>query len=359
MSLSAHSSFDVSEDRSLLPWLDESSTAPLLRPQADCTNTSADLVVLDSPEKPTPRPDSRASPSLAPAAPPGLSVPSVASPSLQPPSPTSPSTLPVSPTSPAQARSPEATSSQTLTPTAKAAYAPVCTAFSAPTPRNIELELRATVDALLQRKKDAQRGLVAENASLREEVGFLRNTLRLSSPSSPSLDSEDSDAKQLAAALAHERAERLRSEEKLQALVLHLSEQVTAGAERRTAVEKALLVSERDCTEYQDKLAAAMVRCEVLEEENLRVKSLLGVYARQRPGVVQQQVQGMLREVAEDRANLKRLEAIEPILEKTGRPEVKKSGALSYGRRGTKKTKGYAPVQTTELCWSNLADLDE
>lgn len=173
----------------------------------------------------------------------------------------------------------------------------------------------------------------------------------------------------------------MRSEEKFRALVDYLAEQVASGSERRDAAEKALGVSERDCAAWEGKVAVVMKRCEVLEEENLRVKSLLELFARQRPTAVQQQMQGILYEVAEERASLKKTEAVEQAMDKLrdAHPEAKKTGTMNvrrvvsinifsdahipfhttqYIRRGQKKGKGYTGVQTAEMSWSNMVDLN-
>ncbi|OJT06084.1 hypothetical protein TRAPUB_3019 [Trametes pubescens] len=316
MSLSTHSTFDASKDRSLLPWLHESSTVPSLESEADCYDQP---IALDSSPRLAPDSPIRSSacstpstPSAAtPLGPTALSGLSTVSPILL-----SPETTPPDPLAQDCSASPSAS-----IPCAP----PPSPYFSDPPPKNIEADLRATVDALRAQKKAAQRGLVDENAALREEVGFLRQSLRLCAP-------EDSDAKQLAVALEQERTHRLRSEEKFRALVDYLAEQVASGAERRDAMEKALVASERDCAAWEGKVAAALKRCEVLEEENLRVKSLLDLFARQRPTAVQQQMQGMLYEVAEERANLKKTEAIEQTLDKLrdAHPEAKKTGTMNY-----------------------------
>ncbi|KAI0831245.1 hypothetical protein BC628DRAFT_1407768 [Trametes gibbosa] len=327
--LSTHPSFGAAEDRSLLPWLDE-STAPLLGPPADCTKDAEDLIESDSPMPSDALP-------LDFQAPTGLAVASLEKPSAQD---YAPEVFPI-PTSASKAI-------PDVRPPLKTPW------FPDPLSRNVEGELRATVDALLRRKKASQRGLVEENAALREEVGFLRHALRLASP-------EDSDAKQLAAALEQERTGRLRSVEKLDALVHYLAEQLASSNEQRSAAEKALATSERDCMMWEDKLAAAMKHCEVLEEENTRVKSSLGLFARQRPTTVRQQMQGMLYEVAEERANLKRLEVFEQqTAEKLGetRPEARKLGTLNYPRRGTRKVKGHVVTQPADLCWTNVVELD-
>ncbi|KAI0362030.1 hypothetical protein OH77DRAFT_14715 [Trametes cingulata] len=332
--MSFHSSFDASEDRSLLPWLDESSTAPLLQAQTDPADASADLISLDLPAPPT-APCSVSAPKVSLASPvlPGSPVVSLA-----PPLDAGPQAPPVPPKNAADSVS-----------------AIPCALSSAPwvadpPARDVEAELRATVDALLKRKKDSQRGLIGENAALREEVAFLRNALRLSGEGSAA-----SDAEQLAAALEYERTQRLRSEEKLRALVEYLAEQVASLSERRTVVEKALAATEHDALMWERKTAAAMTRCEVLEEENLRVKSLLALFARQVPTAVQHQMQSMLHEIAEERANLKRLEAIERSLEKLGSPkyDTEKAAAPNRTKRSTKSTKGYKQVHTTEIYWSD------
>lgn len=357
MSISTHSSFDASEDHSLLPWLDENTTAPLLELEANCSVDSGRPIALDSPGRPT----ACSTPSVpAPLSPTALSGLSTASPIL------------LSPQATCTAPQPQDCAANPSV--SNPCPPPPSPYFSDPPPKNIEADLRATVDALRKQKKAAQRGLVDENASLREEVGFLRQSLRLCSP-------EDSDAKQLTVALEQERTHRLRSEEKFRALVDYLAEQVASGAERREATEKALVASERDCAAWEGKVAAAMKRCEVLEEENLRVKSLLELFARQRPTAVQQQMQGMLYEVAEERANLKKTEAVEQTMDKLrdAHPEAKKMGTMNvrrvvstydlsgahnpfhteqYIRRGQKKGKGYTGVQTAEMSWSNMVDLN-
>ncbi|KAI0670440.1 hypothetical protein C8Q78DRAFT_1036203 [Trametes maxima] len=201
--------------------------------------------------------------------------------------------------------------------------------FADPTPRDVQAELRATVDSLIKRKKEAQRGLIDENHGLREEIAFLRNTLRLSAAEVKDQHSVDSGRAELAAALAQERADRLRSEEKLRAVVDYLAEQVASLTTRRATVEQALLTSENDCETWKDKTSAVVARCELLETENLKVKSLLGVLARQAPWVIQQQVQSMLREVARDRASLKKLEEADRLTESSPIPRSDAKGTTN------------------------------
>ncbi|KAI0780997.1 hypothetical protein BD413DRAFT_600460 [Trametes elegans] len=299
-----YTSFDVSEERSLLPWLDESSTAPLLNAQAD---ESEGLIYLDSP--------------VCPIAPPGL-PPKIAACASS----TSPCEFPAVSLAPPPAHFGSLVASEALRNKSKDCTTtldiPVrASPFSIAPPRDVEAELRATVDALLKRKRAAQRGAIEENAALHEEVAFLRNTIRLSGPSrSLGADSEDGASgashAELAAALEQERTQRLRSEEKLRALVDYLAEQIASVSECRSVAEKALRTVEQDRGMWQSKNAAAMARCEALEDENLKVKSLLALLARQAPVVVQQQIQSMLREVAAERANLKRMEAVEQYMEK-------------------------------------------
>ncbi|KAI0374830.1 hypothetical protein BV20DRAFT_986733 [Pilatotrama ljubarskyi] len=337
--MSFHSSFDASEDRSLLPWLDESSTAPLLEGHADSPDATEDLISLDLLAPLATRSTSapKASPSTT-----SPVLPSSPLLSLAPPAPELVSQAP--PVPPKTPTDPFAATTYTLSPPP---WAP------APPTRDVESELRATVDALLKRKKEAQRGIADENAALREEAAFLRNALRLSGAAAEG--SQASDAQQLAAALEQERTQRLRSEEKLHALVEYLAEQVASLSERRSATEKALAATEHDCVMWEKKTASALARCEVLEEANLKVKSLLALFARQVPAAVQQQMQGMLHEVAVECANLKRLEAIERSLEKLGTPkhDVEKSPVFNRARRGTKKAKVYKPVDTASIYWSD------
>ncbi|CDO68334.1 hypothetical protein BN946_scf184799.g61 [Trametes cinnabarina] len=193
-----------------------------------------------------------------------------------------------------------------------------CTASAQSPARDIEAELRATIDGILKRKKDAQRGLVEDNASLRGEVAFLTNALQLSSAERIDESGVDSNKTQLAHALQHERTLRLRSEEKMRAVVEYLAEQITSVSERCHAAEKALKTSQHDCVLWRDKATAAITHGEVVEDENLRVKALLQMFAKHMPSNVQHQMHTLLRDIANERADLRRLEAIERSLEKLG-----------------------------------------
>ncbi|KAI0336473.1 hypothetical protein GY45DRAFT_405271 [Cubamyces sp. BRFM 1775] len=327
-----------SEERSLLPWLDESSIEPLLPPPTDPLDTTQD-----------PPPSS----SLCLEVPYNASISTSAGSVLLPESPLASFAHSTPPTRHlASSHPPDDTLSLSITESF--ALAPTESPFVGPPPRDIEAELRATVDALLKRKKAVQSGLVEENASLREEVAFLRNTLRLASADSDITttrsesephSSNGSNKAKLAASLAQERTQRLRSEEKLNALVEYLAEQIANVSERAKCAENALNTSERDCVSWRDKAVATSAQCEVLEEENFRVKALLHVFARQMPTPIQQHVDAMLREVAEERANLKSLEAIEQSIAKLdavpARTTVRKTGTLNARKYGTKKTKVY------------------
>ncbi|KAI0646995.1 hypothetical protein C8Q79DRAFT_925645 [Trametes meyenii] len=234
------------------------------------------------------------------------------------------------------------------------ATGPLQSPFADPPPRDVEAELRATVDSLLKRKKEAQRGLIDENNGLREEVAFLRNTLRLSAAESTDEHAAESNRTELAAALAQERADRLRSEEKLRAVVEYLAEQVASLSTRRATVEQALLTSESDCEAWRHKTNTAVLQCEFLETENLKVKSLLSVLARQAPSAVQQQVQGMLREVARDRANLKKLEQADRLVESSS-PRLDVKGIAKYDTQGFRKAEDHLNKCTTEYVMRDLS----
>ncbi|KAH9854176.1 hypothetical protein C2E23DRAFT_867646 [Lenzites betulinus] len=318
-------SFDASESHSLLPWLDESLTAtstPLLLIQPDYTAETEDLIAFDGP-------------TFDPASLTALS-PDV---STAPPEEPSPRTETLEAT---LLPTPAIEATSDVLPSLRTSWC------KDPPSQNVECDLRATVDALLKRKKASQRGIADENASLREEVSFLRDTLRLASP-------EDSDAKQLAAALEQERTERLRSQATSDAHVDYLVAQLASSNKEQAAVEQALTASDQELAVCQDKLAAAMERCEALEEENRTVKSSLGLFARQRPGTVRQQMQGMLYEVAEERANLRKLEVLEQAQEKAGqtRDEVKRIGTFNYPRRGNKKQNSLTQTKRAGLSSSN------
>ncbi|KAI8998688.1 hypothetical protein BD414DRAFT_407408 [Trametes punicea] len=306
MSSQSSPSLEVSEDRSCLPWLDGVDTAPLRYLPTGCADSSANSTLTDAP----PWCSAYSIPCLAASARPAIPSEALVI--------TAASSLPSGRESPATSLSPNSIVTVPKAVGAGDHSAPSARPFLEPPSRNVEAELRATVDALLKRKKDTQRGLAEENANLREEVAFLRNALRLSSAKGQSECDADAHRAELANALEQERAQRLRSEEKLNALVEYLAEQIASVSERANTAEKALKTIEHDCVRWKDKAAAVMGRCEVLEEENLRVKSILHLIARYMPAAVQQQTQNMLNEVAQERADLRRLEEIERSLDKLG-----------------------------------------
>ncbi|OSD01573.1 hypothetical protein PYCCODRAFT_1391468 [Trametes coccinea BRFM310] len=324
MSLSV--SLDFPDDRSDLPWTDDSSTAPLLDTEVESGRASQTSITSDFaffPEVSSVRLQRTLPPSattadspaatLVPLSPPGNRT-TVLSPNVSAGSANSPSVLFELPSLSVPAQS---------------------------SVKDVEGELRATVDAILKRKKEAQRGLIEENANLREEVAFLRKTIRLASTETIIEPGVDSNKAELAHALEHERTQRLRGEEKLHAVVEYLAEQIASVSERGLTTEKALKISERDCVSWRDKATAAITRGEALGEENLLVKSLLNLFAKHLPSVVQQQMQAMLRELAEERADLRRLEAIERSLDKLGGWHPQTHGNMSGSfSGGSKKVHG-------------------
>ncbi|RDX56837.1 hypothetical protein OH76DRAFT_1395980 [Lentinus brumalis] len=191
---------------------------------------------------------------------------------------------------------------------------------SSPTPpsrtaaeRNVQTELRDIVDDLLRKKTAAQRSLTDENGSLRAEVSFLKQTL-LQASSQPG-----SETGEVVAALEHERALRQNAEESRTATGKYLAEQVLALSKQNQMLETEL----RDFTHgrefWEAKAIAALERCEALEAENLQVKTQLNALARKQSSTVTEQVSYVLREVAEERDRLKRLEELEhPLAGRTG-----------------------------------------
>ncbi|KAH9901328.1 hypothetical protein C8Q73DRAFT_786707 [Cubamyces lactineus] len=330
---SLDSPLDSSEERSLLPWVNESGIEPLLSPPVDLLDTTQDLP-LGSLLCPVVPQDTLISTSTGSVPPPECPLTSFAH--------STPPTRHLAPSRP-----PDDTINLSVTE----GFAPTSQSpFVDSPPRDIEAELRATVDALLERKKAKQSGLVEENAGLREEIAFLRNTLQLASSNLDNIsegasesDSNSNRSAKLAASLAQERTRRLQSEAKMNALVEYLAEQIANVSERAKSAENALKTSERDCVVWRDKAAAASAQCEVLEEENFRVKALLHVFARQMPTAVQQHTDIILRQVAEERANLKSLEAIEQSMAKLdaapARTTVGKAGTVNARKYGTKKVK--------------------
>ncbi|KAI9064375.1 hypothetical protein FKP32DRAFT_1626416 [Trametes sanguinea] len=309
-------SLDFPDDRSdLLPWLDESSTAPLLDTEPDSapasqTSTTSDFAFFPDISSLGPRPT--LSPSATTAGSPGAT--------LVPLSPGNRTTVQLLSTD---------LSVGSSTPPSVLFELPSLSIPAQSSAKDVEGELRATVDAILKRKKEAQRGLIEENASLREEVAFLRKTIRLASTEATIETGVDSNKAELAHALEHERTQRLRGEEKLHAVVEYLAEQIASVSERGMTTEKALKLSERDCVSWREKATAAITQGEALGEENLRVKLLLQLFTKHMPSVVQQQTQAMLRELAEERADLRRLEAIERSLDKLGGWHPQTQGSMS------------------------------
>ncbi|KAI0721716.1 hypothetical protein C8T65DRAFT_630986 [Cerioporus squamosus] len=182
-----------------------------------------------------------------------------------------------------------------------------------PSTRNVEAELRDIVDDLLRKKKDAQRTLADENASLRAEVSFLKQALSQAS-SQPGSETAD-----VIAALEHERTLRQNAEESRTATGNYLVEQVQSVSKQKQMLETEL----RDFTHghefWKAKAIAALERCEALEAENLEVKTQLNALARKQSSTVTEQVSYVLREVAEERDRLKQLEELEyPLVERTG-----------------------------------------
>ncbi|KAI0664866.1 hypothetical protein C8Q70DRAFT_16980 [Cubamyces menziesii] len=328
---------EASEGHSLLPWASEDGTDPLSPPVGD-QDATEDLPLRSSLYLSVPHDASISISVLLPGSPPAPFAHSTPPTKHLEPSHTPGDTINISLT-------------DSLAPT------PPQSPFVDPPPRDIEAELRATVDALLERKKAKQSGLVEENASLREEVAFLRNALQLASVDSDTVSggesasdntSSDNSAK-LAASLAQERTQRLRSEEKMNALVEYLAEQIANVSERAKSAQSALKTSEHDCVMWRDKAVAASAQCEVLEEENCRVKALLHVFARQMPTAVQQHTDAILRQVAEERANMKSLEAIEQSMAKLdaapARATAGKAGTANTKKYGSKKVKVHDDTQ--------------
>ncbi|KAI0748065.1 hypothetical protein C8Q80DRAFT_1270510 [Daedaleopsis nitida] len=264
---------------SLLAHMTEgSSCAPLLLSAGDNSSNSEDLIIFD------------------------CSLSAQPTPVIPPPSPpVTPATLP--------------TSSLPKTPDLHLDFSqpqslPTPTPTPPVSPRDVEAELRDTVDHLLRTKRNSQRTLAEENASLRAEISFLKQALARASAQA---GSETAD---LVAALDRERTIRQNAEESRAATGKYLAEQVASVTKQKLALEQTL----RDFTHgrefWKDKAIAALERCEALEEENLWVKTQLSALARNQSSVVAQQVDSVLREVAEERDRLRQLEDAELLLER-------------------------------------------
>lgn len=177
-------------------------------------------------------------------------------------------------------------------------------------PRNVEAELRDTVNNLLRTKRNTQHALNDENASLRIEVSFLKQAL---SRASTHAGSETAD---LVIALDRERTICQNAEESRAATAKYHAEQVAAITKEKLALEQTLHDFTHGCEFWKDKAIAALERCEALEKENLWVKTQLNALARKQSSVVTQQVDSVLREVAEERDRLRQLEGAELLLER-------------------------------------------
>ncbi|KAI0709135.1 hypothetical protein C8Q76DRAFT_799166 [Earliella scabrosa] len=201
--------------------------------------------------------------------------------------------------------------------------------------RDVEGELRDIVDDLLRKKKDAQRTLAEENASLLAQVSFLKQALARASttPGSETADVLD--------ALDRERTLRQNAEESRAATGKYLAEQVESVSKQKAVLEQELQNFTHGREFWKTKAIAALERCEVLEAENLKVKTQLSVLARKQTGVVAQQVDSVLREVAEERDRLRQLEEVEAVVERQGKPPVKTSEAEAMTRRVASKFQTY------------------
>ncbi len=274
-SSSSSSSFDSSCMSFLASGRDESSCTSLLGIQDNVPSTSEDLLFFDSPVLSHSTPVLHSTPVFPPAA-------------AAPPPPAHPPPVP----------SRDLVFHLSISPPPPTLHAP------APQ-RDVETELRTIVDDLLRRKKDTQRTLAEENASLRAQVAFFKEALALASAQPGSETAGVLDA------LDRERTLRQNAEELRAATGKFLAEQVESVSKQKLALEDALRNFTHGREYWREKAIAAFERCEVLEAENLRVKTQLNALARKQSNVVTQQVNSVLREVAEERDRLKQLEEVE------------------------------------------------
>ncbi|PIL23934.1 hypothetical protein GSI_13685 [Ganoderma sinense ZZ0214-1] len=210
---------------------------------------------------------------------------------------------------------------------------------SAPPPPSreddVEGKLRAIVDDLLHKKRAARDARAEESAALRAQITLLEDALTKAS-AQPGSETAD-----LLAALEHERGLRLNAEESRAATGKYLAEQIERVSLQKTLLEKTVASFTHGREFWRERAIAALERCEMLEEENMRVKTQLSALAKRQESSVDRQISDVLREVAEERDRLKQLEAVHPFSEKTNTlPKSKdKMGTIKASRSKSDSTK--------------------
>ncbi|KAI1795930.1 hypothetical protein LXA43DRAFT_1079935 [Ganoderma leucocontextum] len=180
-----------------------------------------------------------------------------------------------------------------------------------PLENDVEGKLRAIVDDLLHKKRAARDARAEENASLRAQVALLQDALAKAS-AQPGSETAD-----LLAALERERGLHLSAEESRLATGKYLAEQIERVSLQKTLLEKTVASFTHGREFWRERAIAALERCEMLEEENMRVKTQLSALSKKQETVVDRQISDVLREVAEERDRLKQLEEVHPFSEKT------------------------------------------
>ena len=193
---------------------------------------------------------------------------------------------------------------------------------------DIEGKLRAIVDGLLHKKRAARDARTEENVTLRTQVALLEDALTKAS-AQPGLETSE-----LLAALERERGLRLSAEESRVATGKYLAEQIERISLQKTLLEKTVVSFTHGREFWRERAIAALERCEMLEEENMRVKTQLSALSKKQEGAVDCQVSDMLREVAEERDRLKQLEEVHPFSERTN------TGSRPKDKLGTIKASG-------------------
>ena len=216
-----------------------------------------------------------------------------------------------------------------------------------PPPRedDVEGKLRAIVDNILHKKRASRDAHAEENATLRAQVALLEDAL---SKASAQPGSETAD---LLAALERERGLRLSAEESRAATGKYLAEQIERVSLQKTLLEKTVASFTHGREFWRERAIAALERCEMLEEDNVRVKTQLSALAKRQESAVDRQISDVLREVAEERDRLKQLEEVHPFSEKTNTlPKPKdKMGTIKASSSKSDSTKPVVEVSAGHL----------